>query len=277
MHLPSKQKPRGETTAFYDEIVKPLAFIVACVVFTSCFYTSRGQANIVGGTFSCAASGDPTFPWQTPSSQTWKAGLILSITIPFGNFTFTQAKALDISWDLLIGKGGQALAFLMAYPILRRSLLLTMEQRSIHIPVLASLSFDKLSLIGLWALMKALFTKSESDRHAWLRWKLRLVCYVLIAIYVLSFATVVAAMTGYQARMTPYFKADSGDLVPSTQIDIQERIIVVDGQRIGMASDAEVVRSISLDGPSSLTSAMFTTLSECESSSALQKRALQLI
>lgn len=65
---------------------------------------------------------------------------------------------------------------------------------------------------------------------------LRLIAVFLCCAYAIAFPTVVSAMTGYQAELTPYLSVpprDSGVLVDASQITIPDNVLL-GGHRIGL-------------------------------------------
>lgn len=141
-------------------------------------------------------------------SSYWDPNLFLSSTFGFGHFSFAAAKGIDVVWDFVVGRFGQIVLAFMAYLVLRRSLSTYMEEQEMHIPVYASLAFDKTSLAALWATSCDLF---GSLKPSWkptaafrgLNW--RYVGYSIVLVYVLGFPTMVSVMTGtYADGFTPY-------------------------------------------------------------------------
>lgn len=205
-------------------------------------------------------------PWEPRASNTyWDKSLFLSITLGFGHFNFAEAKAIDIGWDLVVGRGGQLLITLMVYPVVRESLLLCLERTEVPLDTFTSLSFSNISLQSAAMLARDLFrtrkrfmpAAKRSDNEprrsskgraclaaiarCWKKvtsWNWRFLGLVVASTYVLLFPTVLSAMTGYQAISQAYVKTP-GDLSLVATSELQHvGIIVHDGSRIGLSSPA---------------------------------------
>lgn len=213
--------------SFLEHIGIPLLCLFLVALLTGLFFdmycadcstTSSGTYD-----FSCAADGTVIYPLEGSSDQCWNAKLFLSITLAFGKLTFPQAKAIDICWDLVVGRGGQMLLSILAYPVIRKSLLTILEKRPLRMPLATSLTFDHFSMWSWWALTKEL-TYS---------WSWRLFGYLYTIVYVLAFGTLVSAMTGYQANMAPFYRAD-GNFMDYSKVQVVPASIVLDADRIGL-------------------------------------------
>lgn len=75
----------------------------------------------------------------------WGLRQFLSPTIHWGHLSFTTAKAIDIVWDLLVGRVGQFLIAFYTYPVLKRTVLHRLETNSISLSLYSSLSIDRVS------------------------------------------------------------------------------------------------------------------------------------
>ena len=75
--------------------------------------------------------------------------MFLSITLGVGHLPFTEVKIIDISWNLFVGRGGQAFLVWMCYPLFRRGLARVMDTSGVSFKFFASLSSDQVSLSSL--------------------------------------------------------------------------------------------------------------------------------
>lgn len=171
----------------------------------------------------CAADGSAIHPDDDFANQYWDPSLFLSITLPMGEFTFTAVKAIDICWDLIVGRGGQMLISLLVYPVMRRSMLTLLEHRSLRMSVVTSLVFEHCSIWSWWAVAKALLCS----------WSWGLLGFLYIIVYVLAFGTVVSAMTGYQADMSPFYESE-GNLMDFSAVRIWPTYRVINADRLDL-------------------------------------------
>lgn len=132
--------------------------------------------------------------------------------MPFGKLSYTSAKIIDACWDLAFARDEQALVGLLSYRVIRRSLALVMEQSPIAMPLATAICCENGNLTLLGILLHNFWCGLRQTR---LRWKsqplsvdIRLAAWILLCIYVLSFATLAVVMTGYQARFTGCFDAN---------------------------------------------------------------------
>lgn len=248
MRVVSSGDRQSGVKAVLEHIAVPLLCLTATALFTGLFFTAytgpsryydysttsgylsttAGSGTPATGQFYCDAGGDVIYPWESSRNQYWNPDLWLTITLASGELTFTQAKAIDIIWDLVVGRGGQMLLCVLAYPPMRKSLLTALERHSMHMPVVASLAFEHFSVVSWWATTRELFRG----------WSWRLFGYLWMIIYLLIFGTIVSAMTGYQANMRPYYsEQNSGNLMAYSNVQGMQGVKVKDGQRVGLQPD----------------------------------------
>ena len=174
------------------------------------------------------AGGNVIYPWKSSSNQCWNPSLFLTITLAAGELTFTKAKAIDVIWDLVVGRGGQMLLSALVYAPMRKSLLTALERRSMHMPLVASLAFEHFSVTACW----------ETTRNLVRAWSWRLFGYLYMIIYLLTFGTIASAMTGYQANMQPFYnEQNTGNLIPFDKVEGMQGVKVTDAQRVGLEPD----------------------------------------
>lgn len=226
------------------------------------------------------AQPDPRYPYCSPDGQVkywsgyygdyakdkyWDASMFLSVTLGFGGLSFAEAKAIDIAFDLIIGRGTQLLLAIAFYPILRRSFLCSLEVKGMQAGLLFPLYLDKISAGSLWALFRNSVkrrTKSDDEssspqpRHR-LDWRLILVFFIIL--YVLVTPNFLSAMTSYQATSVPWVKRpNSHDYLPATNFTIPP-FVIEDGHRVGLTKYFPVTNS----------SQYYDTTSACMSNAAV--------
>lgn len=128
----TKPKQRTKYNAQAKNIALPwtvLVILVLAVGFGFGVGTLPFQTASANKTFFCTPNGIVHLPWKSADSynQCWDPALFLSITLAFGRLSFTAAKAIDVIWDLFVGRGGQVLLGWVTYTIVRRSLVTAME------------------------------------------------------------------------------------------------------------------------------------------------------
>lgn len=230
----------GLLRCLYD-LWPQLVLILTTSCFLAVFMVTQSSASNANGDFFCNANGAPSY-FATREGfyePFWDPKLFFNVNVPFGHLSYTSAKIIDACWDLAFARGGQALAGLLSYRVIRRSLALVMEQSPVAIPLATAICCEngKLTLLG-----RTLHSFWCGSRQTRLRWKsqplsvdIRLAAWILVCIYVLSFSTLASVMTGYQARFTGYFDANGVGWETMRPIESLARkdIIVHDGHRVG--------------------------------------------
>ncbi|KAK0707288.1 hypothetical protein B0H67DRAFT_587180 [Lasiosphaeris hirsuta] len=110
--------------------------------------------------------------------------------------SFTRAKLLDLTWDIGIGQGGRLIHGWILYHVATRTVTWILEYSALTYPVLLAMLFSPDSAYSLWTLVISLGKKQRGGTL------LRLTFLAYSIAYVLIFATVWSAATGYQSPST---------------------------------------------------------------------------
>jgi len=261
MKLVSPELQAGGKRIRYATLFGPWTLLFILVAGVSALFavvTNLGDGVASGWTgsmFYCDSSGRIRYQYtsrQDTVSPYWDRQLFLSVTMGFHGLTFVQAKAIDICFDLFVGRGSQVLVALAAYPILRRSILRSMEVREFSLALLLPFFMERLSVYSLWAMfanMRSRRTKPKSDdqtehiqfRKAWLRIDWRVILVFLVGCYVLALPTFTSVMTSYQSRSEPYLPSIGSEGYFAAN-DFDDRtpdfVLLTYGHLIGLSSDA---------------------------------------
>lgn len=233
--------PRDGARRYIHDSWQPLVLLVLAVTFTSAFFTTYDPypGSNEDGLFFCNADGN-TERTDYDYMPFWDPGLFFTINIAFGRFSFTTVKVIDAGWDAIIGRGGQALAAMMAYRTLRRSLTLTMENCAVAIPTVASIYCQQVQTVSVGHMIHGMYQHWSSHKIGW-RAKVRsgswrLAMQAFTCVYVIFFATLVSVMTGYRTQLTGYFGYELGrssQLQPISQLE-RPVMAMYDGSRVGL-------------------------------------------
>ncbi|KAL1633020.1 hypothetical protein SLS58_011252, partial [Diplodia intermedia] len=137
---------------------------------------------------------DGNFRVSTITSP-WDPRTIFAISLGFGSFDFAVAKGIDIAFDLIVGRGGQLLLGLIAYPVFTDVLLYSMETQSATYAYYAAVAFDTVSVSTMTQISKDLCQRPKANRN--LRIILVTSGLLLTSLYIVSFPTLASAATGY--------------------------------------------------------------------------------
>jgi hypothetical protein len=176
----------------------------------------------------------PNGLWRLSSTATWEimdSSYFFTPNLSFGAMSFTQVKVIDIAWDLLVGRGGQLALAWVNWRVFNEWVVWHCEQHFTSWKMYAAVAFETTTLGTLGVLLKECISYGKGTWKRFFRW-LALVSMFLSTLYVLSFPTLMAAMTGYIAKSEPYVEDYGGNLVGFHKVD-SVQYIVHDAERIG--------------------------------------------
>ncbi|KAK5136342.1 hypothetical protein LTR08_003468 [Meristemomyces frigidus] len=252
MHIKISTRSRSKWSAFLAELAWPLFFLLLSVAFTIPFFLLRTSHAESNDKPRCMANGDAVFPWNRTVNEYWDPSTALFITLGSGRFTYPEAKAIDVFWDLVVGRGGQMLAAVMALAVIRKSLLLSIEEKPVPLPLTFSVYFNNISPSLMVAIFRNLTIPARARKHrekAVSYW--RLLGWLYICTYVLVLPTLVSAMTGYQTTGNIWFHPTSTDgnsntLVSTTGLVPNPTLTIRDGSRVGLSDNQAVGLNLTL-------------------------------
>ena len=266
---PDPSVPRGDTTGrrLLHETWQPLTLLVVTLGFTAGFYSNLKSSEYTNEVV-CDASGNIRRAYLD-YNPLWDVSEFFSINMGFGgHLSYTQAKMIDACWDVLFGRGGQMIVGLTAYRVIRQSITLIMEQEAIPITTATTVCCQpQIHIMFAWELLKAAMTRSAtrypSSTSAKFSQTARKIACVSACIYVLSFATIAAVMTGYRTEMKGFF----GDLVAEdklTSIDDfhRARIVLQNGTQVGLPKDSYQLKGTTDE--SQEDQSLYSVLKECQ-------------
>jgi hypothetical protein len=232
-----------------------LAVVVATIVLaavvgriphwqsTSPYYTSQFHNCNANGTFT---------PNPSPTFSLWDGSGLFQITLKWGHMTFSQAKALDVVWDILIGRGGQAILLYVAFKVFTMTLSRTMETEPVSYGTFESMAFTSPTFVSPFILIRDFATNKGLRARVAVAWT------IIASFYVLAFPSLNDTMSGYSTNMEAFLLDDSGILVPWSNYS-KVRFTINDGERIGLqnptyvADDPSTSTSCASEGPQLLT------------------------
>jgi len=107
--------------------------------------------------------------------------------------TFAQAKAIDLIWNTIVGRGLQTILSTFAYKIFTQALMRISERDAITYELFCVFGVSTTSAKALWQLLKAIFSKVTRRTKFVIAWLLISTGYLLL------FPTLIDAISGYQA------------------------------------------------------------------------------
>ncbi|KAK3621889.1 hypothetical protein LTR56_013407 [Elasticomyces elasticus] len=235
---------RSARSAFFAELAWPLLFLVLSIAFTIPFFLLKTSHSVPVDKPRCLANGASVFPWMSPINEYWNSATALFITLRNSKpYTYPEVKAIDVAWDLLVGRGGQLAAAAAAFVVIWKSLLLSIEKQPVPLPLAYSVYFDWISLsLGAAILRNLAIPFYARDHHEKAIPFHRLLGWLYLCIYVLVLPTIISAMTGYQTTGDVWFAPPMGStrLASATEMVPNPALTIRDGSRVGL-SDNEAV------------------------------------
>lgn len=190
----------------------------------------------------------PNGMWRYATGATWEimdSTYFFTPNLSFGNMSFTQVKVIDIAWDLCIGRGGQILLAWVNYRVFNEWLVYHMEHHLTSYKFYAAVAFETTTLSTLGVLGKEFLAFGNGTWKRFIRW-LAMFCMLISALYVLSFPTLMAAMTGYIAKSEPYLQDFDSNLISFHKVDAV-KYVLEDATRIGYDQQTLVVTNNNKD------------------------------
>jgi hypothetical protein len=230
-----------------------LIFIAICGAVAALFsvVTTQGDGVSTGftdGLFYCDTSDKIRYAYASNAfsrtSPYWDSDLFLSVTMGFHGLTFTQAKAIDICFDLVVGRGSQVLLALATYPLLRRAVLRSMEVREFSLALVLPFFMERLSVFTIWSMFANMrvtrkkepeLESGEPIAKSRIRIDWRIVLILLFGCYTLALPTFLSAMTSYQARGQPFFPVNNGSSYMSVENIMIPDAFIEGGEQIGLS------------------------------------------
>lgn len=204
------------------------------------------SSGFTKGLFYCDSNNKIRYKYSYNSfedrSPYWDGNLFLSVTMGFHGLSFAEAKTIDILFDLVCGRGSQIFVSWLTYPILRRSILRSMEIRDFSLALLVPFFLERISANTLWAILTNMSTvrrkepgSEEQTPRSKLRLDWRMILLILVGSYILALPTFLSAMTSYQALGAPFVPTtDGGSSYMSTENLTIPDFVVFNGQLIGL-------------------------------------------
>lgn len=196
------------------------AFLVLfCAGFVPLIAVTRATAGFSGvfetKEIPCGNTPDKkysVFQMENATAEGWEAVFALDYT--FGKFSFAEAKTVDVTWDVLVGRGLQLIFWYIGYHVFSDAILRVIERHPATYRTFTDLTLQGPSATTIWTLTKDLF-RTKSRRTCWLFFFL-----VLSTAYILSVPVFVGAMTGYVNRAEAWVElGEEENIVPAKDLN----------------------------------------------------------
>lgn len=224
-----------------------LALAIIVVLAAAAEMTSQGY--IMGR--DCYPNG----LWKEKPGATWRimdSSYFFTPNLSFGAFTFTQVKVIDVAWDVIVGRGGQLLLGWINYRVFNEWLIYHMEMHFTSYKLYAAVAFETTTMGTLGVLAKEFLAFGKRTRRRFFRW-LAMLSMLLSTLYVLSFPTLMGAMTGYITTYELYVENHDHNLIEwgkvrrvTNIIQDADRLLRYDKPLIITEADTELRNAVKL-------------------------------
>ncbi|KAK4168334.1 hypothetical protein QBC43DRAFT_360203 [Cladorrhinum sp. PSN259] len=163
---------------------------------------------------------DRTFSLYKENFSRWPRSTFFEVTVAGGSFSFTQAKMIDITWDLIVGRVGQAALAYFSWRAFSDYAAVAMETRPVNYSVFRTIFISQEASIGsLWCLIRNIRLG-----RAWR--STTAMCFVITSLaFTLAFPTLAGAITGYVAAVDAYIVGKDGLAIKFSDFDFVAYIL----------------------------------------------------
>ncbi|KAK6220077.1 hypothetical protein QIS74_05579 [Colletotrichum tabaci] len=204
-------------------------FALGWVVSLGLLLFYLGSDYLQWNTAACQPDGN--FDVTKRSFSRWSGSGFFQITLAWGRFSFADAKAIDVAWDVVFGRGGQALLAWISWRAFADYTATSMQVKPVTYD-----TFYAIFLQDQPGIYSTLHLIRDFTRSGGLQSRVTMVVMIFVAIFVLLFPTLGGAMSGYSANNDAYVKGYEGTLIPLDEFTIVGYIIH-DAWRINMTGD----------------------------------------
>ena len=178
---------------------------------------NNSQCQRTSGYLNLGSNGDevgsldphvPILPSRTAYvHQALAKSALWSINLVFGNYMLSSVKLIDATWDIVIGRGGQALLAFLWYRVASDLIVTIAEKTPLPHELYTAVTISGSNMWTLTYGLHLLFNHRGPKRA------LLMTCLLLATLWVLAWPTVMSLLTGYVSLTEPYLISVDGSLV----------------------------------------------------------------
>lgn len=143
---------------------------------------------------------------SSDKASIWDIWHPLDINLSVGRLLLWQARAIDITWDLIVGRGFQAVAGILFYHGSRIVVADILVDEPLSPKEMLAIQYATTSLSGLKTYLRGWWEKRPGRSPGCFR---RFILLVISVAYVLALPTWLSAMTAYQTLLEPWLVYDN--------------------------------------------------------------------
>ncbi|KAI8630873.1 hypothetical protein F5Y19DRAFT_473993 [Xylariaceae sp. FL1651] len=164
----------------------------------------------------------------------WAASGFFQINLGFGDLTFTSVKTIDIVWDVVVGRGGQAALAFVSWRVFTDYIATSVVKSPITYSTYITVFLQSgPSITSIYRLVKDYWIRRGLDSRAastFVVWNM---------LFILGWPTFSGAATGYAPTTKPFILAFDGNYVPFSYF-LPLAYVIHDGWRINLTGDYPV-------------------------------------
>ncbi|KAK0744565.1 hypothetical protein B0T21DRAFT_280580 [Apiosordaria backusii] len=179
-----------------------------------------------------ACKPDGTFSPFSDDYTWWSRASFFEITLKTSQMSFAEVKVIDLIWDLVIGRAGQALLAWVSWKVFASYVAVMIQKR----PTTYSAYFtifvkQETSFTTIYRLIRELGPQNILGSKA-------VMVFVIFTLnFILAFPTMASAMTGYAASVEAFIQdRNSEGYIKYSTFELVE-YVVHDGHRIGLTKN----------------------------------------
>ncbi|PVH92339.1 hypothetical protein DM02DRAFT_575938 [Periconia macrospinosa] len=182
---------------------------------------------------------DGVFTLYPESYTVWSITGFFQISLAFGQLSFSQAKVIDVIWDVVIGRGGQAVLAYLSWRAFACYTTTSMELESVTFSSFRAIFVEQTPTIYSIGRLIRDFTSRKG-----LRSKLAMTFMVLSMVFVLSFPTLASSMSGYTTAVAASITDYNNATIPFNKFDIL-CYVLHDGHRLNESDEKIITQGLS--------------------------------
>ena len=199
--------------------------ILALVIKVPTWYAMEAEYWATNSFTHCNFNGEFT-PLDKPTVGLWDSAGFFYITVSWGQMAFSTAKFIDIVWDIVVGRGGQAILALTTFKVSSQYLAMAMREAPVSYNTFEALAFVPPTVVRTTRLAGDLLTN-----RGW-RARLIIVWIILSSLFVLSFSSWITTMSGYSSNIEAVMPNHENESVMWSNFAVVQ-FAINDAQRIG--------------------------------------------
>ncbi|CZR50373.1 uncharacterized protein PAC_00245 [Phialocephala subalpina] len=147
------------------------------------------------------------YMFHTSDSQTCQDDSIFALDETAGNFTIGQSRVIDISFNLIAGRGLQATLGFVSYRVVIDILMRIMELTPVSFELFSALTFQPSAVLTVWPILKSLFQLSGLRPRFVMAWVL------FSVLFLIALPTLMDTMTRYVQNGETFYKLTDGSTI----------------------------------------------------------------